>query len=440
MFTQKDLQRLVLPIFLDQLLLAGVGIVSTLLLSYAGEAAVSAVSLVEMINVFIISILLAVSTGGTVVLAQIIGSKRLELAQKASGQMMILTVLVGLIFMGMVLGLGQPILNLLFGSVDPDVMRAAQIYFIISSLSYPFMALYNASAGLFRAMGNSRIPMIGSMVLNISSVLGFGLAIFIFKAGITGVAIASLTSRIIASLFLIRLNFNPELIVSLDKKNFLTWDTSLVHRIVKVALPNSVENGVTQLGRVFLASIIALFGTAQITANGIVNSLGAFTLSYSMALVFASVTVVGQCVGAKEYEQARLYAKKLMRQGQIVTLVLAVLSIVLLPALLQIYTISDEARTLTYQVMILHNIIAVLFWTPGFMLASSLRAAGDARFTMIVSLTAMFIFRIPAAYLFAVVLDFGVMGVMMAMGVDWFYRFTINQIRLKGNKWLTSVV
>lgn len=440
MFTQKDLRRLVLPIFLDQLLLAGVGIVSTLLLSYAGEAAVSAVSLVEMINVFIISILLAVSTGGTVVLAQIIGSKRLELAQKASGQMMILTVLVGLLFMGMVLGLGQPILNLLFGSVDPDVMRAAQIYFIISSLSYPFMALYNASAGLFRAMGNSRIPMIGSMVLNISSVLGFGLAIFIFKAGITGVAVASLTSRIIASLFLIRLNFNPELIVSLDKKNFLTWDTSLVHRIVKVALPNSVENGVTQLGRVFLASIIALFGTAQITANGIVNSLGAFTLSYSMALVFASVTVVGQCVGAKEYEQARLYAKKLMWQGQIVTLVLAVLSIVLLPALLQIYTISDEARTLTYQVMILHNIIAVLFWTPGFMLASSLRAAGDARFTMIVSLTAMFIFRIPAAYLFAVVLDFGVMGVMMAMGVDWFYRFTINQIRLKGDKWLTAVV
>ena len=440
MFTQKDLRRLVLPIFLDQLLLAGVGIVSTLLLSYAGEAAVSAVSLVEMINVFIISILLAVSTGGTVVLAQIIGSKRLELAQKASGQMMVLTVLVGLLFMGMVLGLGQPILNLLFGSVDPDVMRAAQIYFIISSLSYPFMALYNASAGLFRAMGNSRIPMIGSMVLNISSVLGFGLAIFIFKAGITGVAVASLTSRIIASLFLIRLNFNPELIVSLDKKNFLTWDTSLVHRIVKVALPNSVENGVTQLGRVFLASIIALFGTAQITANGIVNSLGAFTLSYSMALVFASVTVVGQCVGAKEYEQARLYANKLMRQGQIVTLVLAVLSIVLLPTLLQIYTISDEARTLTYQVMILHNVIAVLFWTPGFMLASSLRAAGDARFTMIVSLTAMFIFRIPAAYLFAVVLDFGVMGVMMAMGVDWFYRFTINQIRLKGNKWLTAVV
>jgi putative MATE family efflux protein len=440
MFTQKDLRRLVLPIFLDQLLLAGVGIVSTLLLSYAGEAAVSAVSLVEMINVFIISILLAVSTGGTVVLAQIIGSKRLELAQKASGQMMMLTVLVGLLFMGMILVFGQAILNLLFGSVDPDVMKAARIYFIISSLSYPFMALYNASAGLFRAMGNSRIPMLGSMVLNISSVLGFGLAIFVFKAGITGVAVASLTSRIIASLFLIRLNFNPELIVSLDKKNFLTWDTSLVQRIVKVALPNSVENGVTQLGRVFLASIIALFGTAQITANGIVNSLGAFTLSYSMALLFASVTVVGQCVGAKEYEQARLYAKKLMRQGQIVTLVLAVLSIGVLPALLQIYTISEEARTLTFQVMILHNTIAVLFWTPGFMLASSLRAAGDARFTMMVSLTAMFVFRIPAAYLFAVVLDFGVMGVMMAMGVDWFYRFTINQMRLKGDKWLTSVV
>ena len=440
MFTQKDLRRLIIPIFLDQLLLASVGIVSTLLLSYAGEAAVSGVSLVEMINVLIISILLAVSTGGTVVLAQIIGSKRLELAQKAASQMLLLTLMVALGFVGLVLVFNQAILSVLFGSVEPDVMRAARIYFIISSLSYPFMALYNSSAGLFRAMGNSRIPMIGSMILNIASVLGFGIAIFGFKAGITGVAIASLSARIFAALFLLRLNFKPELIVSLDKNKLLTWDKDIIQRILKVALPNSVENGVTQLGRVFLASIIALFGTAQITANGIVNSLGAFTISFSMALLFASVTVVGQCVGAKEYEQARFYAKKLMRQGQVMTLLLAVLSIVLLPALLQIYTISEEARTMTYQVMILHNIIAVLFWTPGFMLASSLRAAGDARFTMIVSLTAMFIFRIPFAYFFAVVLDFGVMGVMMAMGVDWFYRFTINQIRLKGDKWLINLV
>lgn len=440
MFTQKDLRRLIIPIFLDQLLLASVGIISTLLLSYAGEAAVSGVSLVEMINVLIISILLAVSTGGTVVLAQIIGSKQLELAQKAASQMLLLTLMVALGFVGLVLVFNQAILSVLFGSVEPDVMRAARIYFIISSLSYPFMALYNSSAGLFRAMGNSRIPMIGSMILNIASVLGFGIAIFGFKAGITGVAIASLSARIIAALFLLRLNFKPELIVSLDKKKLLTWDKDIIQRILKVALPNSVENGVTQLGRVFLASIIALFGTAQITANGIVNSLGAFTLSYSMALLFASVTVVGQCVGAKEYEQARFYAKKLMRQGQIVTLVLAVLSIIALPALLQIYTISEEARTMTYQVMLLHNIIAVLFWTPGFMLASSLRAAGDARFTMIVSLTAMFVFRIPAAYLFAVVLDFGVMGVMMAMGVDWCFRSIINQIRFKGNKWNNALV
>ena len=373
-------------------------------------------------------------------MAQIIGSKRLEFAQKAAGQLMVLTLIVAFFFVALVLVLGQPILNLLFGSVDPDVMRAARIYFIISSLSYPFMALYNSSASMFRAMGNSRIPMLGSMILNISSVIGFGLAIFIFKTGITGVALASLTSRVIASLFLLRLSFNRKLTLSLDKNKLFIWDKALIQRIVHIALPNSIENGVTQLGRVFLASIIALFGTAQITANGIVNSLGAFALSYSMALIFASVTVVGQCVGAKEFEQARLYAKKLMRQGQLVTFGLALLQILLLPWLLRFYTISDEARTLTYQVMILHNTIAVLFWTPGFMLASSLRAAGDARFTMMVSLSAMFVFRIPSAYLFAVVLNFGVMGVMMAMGVDWFYRFTINQIRLKGDKWLHLLV
>ncbi len=440
MFSKKDLNRLILPIFLDQLLLAGVGIVSTLLLSYAGEAAVSGVSLVEMINVLIVSVLLSISTGGTVVLAQIIGSKRLEMAQKAATQVMVLTVLVALSIVGIVLVFNQAILSLLFGSVDADVMQAARIYFIVSSLSYPFMAAYNSSAGLFRAMGNSRIPMMASMVLNLLSVFGIAVAIFGFKAGITGVAFATLTARILASGFILKLNFNPELVIRLDKQHLWIWDKELILRILKVALPNGVENGVTQVGRVFLASIIALFGTAQITAQGIVNSLGAFALSYSMAVLFASITVVGQCIGAKEVEQARMYAKKLLRQAQIVTIFLAVGELLALPFLLRLYTISPEARDYTIMAMLVHNAIAILFWTPGFMLSSALRAGGDVRFTMNVSLTAMLVFRLPFAYLFAVILDFGVIGIFMAMGVDWMFRSIVNQIRIRGNKWIHALV
>lgn len=440
MFSKKDLNRLILPIFLDQLLLAGVGIVSTLLLSYAGEAAVSGVSLVEMINVLIVSVLLSISTGGTVVLAQIIGSKRLEMAQKAAPQVMVLTVLVALSIVGIVLVFNQAILSLLFGSVDADVMQAARIYFIVSSLSYPFMAAYNSSAGLFRAMGNSRIPMMASMVLNLLSVFGIAVAIFGFKAGITGVAFATLTARILASGFILKLNFNPELVIRLEKQHLWIWDKELILRILKVALPNGVENGVTQVGRVFLASIIALFGTAQITAQGIVNSLGAFALSYSMAVLFASITVVGQCIGAKEVEQARMYAKKLLRQAQIVTIFLAVGELLALPFLLRLYTISPEARDYTIMAMLVHNAIAILFWTPGFMLSSALRAGGDVRFTMNVSLTAMLVFRLPFAYLFAVILDFGVIGIFMAMGVDWMFRSIVNQIRIRGNKWIHALV
>ena len=422
MFSNKELNRLVLPIFLDQLLLAGVGIVSTLILSYAGEAAISGVSLVEMINVLIISLLLSISTGGTVVLAQIIGAKRLELAREAAAQVMVLTILVAFIFVGIVLFFNQAILSVLFGSVEADVMRSARIYFIISSLSYPFMAAYNSSAGMFRAMGNSRIPMMASIMLNFLSVIGIALAIFGFQTGITGVAIATLIARILASSFILKLNFNPELAIQLDSHSLWIWNKALIVRILKVALPNGVENGVTQVGRVFLASIIALFGTAQITANGIVNSLGAFALSYSMALLFASVTVVGQCIGAKENEQARSYAKKLMRRGQVITFFLAVGQLLVLPFLLRLYTISPEAREYTFQTMLVHNTIVVLFWTPGFMLSSVFRAGGDARFTMIVSLSAMLLVRIPFAYLFAVILDFGVIGVFLAMGVDWMFR------------------
>ena len=438
MFSTQSLRKLILPLFLDQILLVLVSIVSTMLLSYAGEAAVSGVSLVEMVNVLLINILIALSTGGAVVVAQMIGSQNHFLANKSAGQIVFITLLVSVTFTLVVLFFHPLILNLLFGQVDPEVMNAAKIYFVLSSLSYPFLALYNTSAALFRAQGNSRIPMLASMFMNGLNILGFYLAIFVFQAGITGVAIATLGSRLLSSIVLVILNFNQNNIVYLDFHSIFSFDLNLIKKILSIAIPNGIENGITQFGRILLASIIALFGTAQITANGITNSLGMFAISYATAVNFAIVTVVGQCIGAKEFDQAEYYIRKLLRQAQIMTVIIAVIQILGLPWLLNFYTISEEARNTTYWLMILHNVMTLLIWPPAFTLSNGLRAAGDARFTMNVSIIAMVAFRITSAYLLAIVFDLGVFGVYLAMGIDWVYRMIVQMNRLKSGRWKAS--
>ena len=219
MFSPQNLRKLILPLFLDQLLLVLVGILSTVFLSYAGEAAISGVSLVEMINVLLINILTAIATGGCVVVAQYIGSQNLYNARKSAGQVVLITFLVSIFFMIIILVFSQTLLTILFGNVDPNVMSAARIYFLLSCLSYPFLALYNTSAALFRSMGNSKIPMLASFFMNGLNIFGLYLAIFVLKSGITGVAIATLLSRILASLILVRLNFNTNNLIYLDFKS-----------------------------------------------------------------------------------------------------------------------------------------------------------------------------------------------------------------------------
>lgn len=435
MFTDKSLRRLILPLFLDQILLVLVGIVSTMLLSYAGEAAISGVSLVEMINVLLINTLTAIATGGAVVVSQYIGSQNILNARKSAGQVVLITFIVSIAFMILILVSSQTILNVLFGSVDPKVMNAARIYFLISCLSYPFLALYNTSAALFRSMGNSRVPMFASMFMNGLNIVGFYIAIFVLQSGITGVAIATLLSRILASLILVGLNFNVNNIIYIEFKSIFIWDKDLIRKILSVAIPNGIENGITQLGRILLVTIIALFGTAQITANGVTNSLGMFAISYAMAINFAIVTVVGQCIGAKEYEQAEFYIRKLLKQARFVTIIISSMEIVLLHWILNLFTLTEEARNITFLLMILHNVMTMVLWPSAFTLSNGLRAAGDAKFTMQVSIVAMFAFRLTIAFVLSILLNFGVYGVYLAMGIDWIYRAIVQHRRLSSGKW-----
>jgi putative MATE family efflux protein len=284
-------------------------------------------------------------------------------------------------------------------------------------------------------MGNSRIPMTISIVMNVTNVVLNAIGIFVFHAGVVGIALAALIARGIASIIMMYLSLNKNNDIFIRFSEIFSWQGSMIKRILNIAIPNGLENGIVQLGRVLLVSIIALFGTAQIAANGITNSLVGIAISFATAMNLAIVTVVGQCVGAGDYEQAAYYDKKLTKISYIGTLVISLAQIALLPIILSLYTLSPEVRHLTYILVVIHNCFAIFLWPVAFTLPNGLRAAGDVRFTMMISIGSMFILRLALGYVFGIVLNMGVIGIWVAMGFDWMLRSLIYIFRFKNGKW-----
>lgn len=435
MFSNKDLKRLVIPLFLDQILLIIVGIAGTMMVSYAGESAMSGVSLVEMINMLLINVLSALATGGSVIVSQYIGSKDINKARFASSQLITITAIISLLITLLVILFHEPILKILFGKIDESVMNSAITYFIISSLSYPFLAIYNACTALFRSMGNSRIPVIISVIMNGINLFGDAIGIFYLHAGVKGVAIATLIARLIGAVIMLMLTLNQKNMIYIKISEIFSWDNNMIRRILNLAVPNGIENGLVQLGRVLLVSITALFGTTQIAANGITNSLVLIAISVANSMNLAIVTVVGQCIGARDYEQATYYIKKLLKVTYISTFIISIGEILLLNQILNLYTLSSATHKLTFILVVIHNIFAITLYPLGFTLSSALRATGDVKFTMVVSLITMFVFRLFFAYILGVVFKMGVIGVWTAMGIDWFVRAVIYVFRFKNGKW-----
>ena len=390
MFSNKALRKLIIPIFLDQILIIVVGIVSTMMLSYTGEAAVSGVSLVDMINMLIIYLLAALTTGGAVVVSQYIGNKDRDNACNAASQLIGIS---SLISVGIVI----------------------------------FVAVFH------KPMLST--PMIVSIIMNLINLVGNAIGIFVLHAGVAGVATASIIARAVAAAIMLYMCFNKKNEVFISFSKIFSWNGEMIRRILNIAIPNGIENGIFQLGKVLLISIVSMFGTAQIAANGITNSLVMIAITCANAINLAIVTVVGQCVGAGDYLQATNYTKKLMKSAYIGTILSSLGQILLLKWILNFYSLPIEVRHLTYILVMIHNCCAIFLWPASFTLANALRAAGDVRFTMVISISSLFIFRISFAYILGVIFQMGVIGVWIAMGIDWMFRAIIYIIRFKRGTW-----
>ena len=434
LFSGKDLRKLIVPLIFEQALAITVGMADTMMISSVGEAAVSGVSLVDMINMLMFNIMAALATGGAVVTSQYLGAKRKEDARKSANQLLYTVIFSGLLLGIIVILIRKPMLRLFFGSIEPDVMESALIYLTISALSFPFLAVYNACAALFRSMGNSQVTLKVSILINLINVAGNAICIFGLHMGAAGVAIPSLISRAAGSVILYFLLKNPALDICFVREPF-HLDLRMVKKILYIGIPSGVENGIFQLGRVLVVSIISGFGTVQIAANGVANNLDSVGVLIGSAINLAMITVIGQCVGAGDEKQIRIYTKKLLLIAYIPTIILNLVLFLNLGWILDLYGLSPETTNLARTLIFIHNGCACLLWPLSFTFPNMLRACNDVQYTMVVSIASMFIFRIGFSYLIGVNFGYGAIGVWIAMVLDWICRIICFLLRYRSGKW-----
>lgn len=436
-FTNRDLLKLILPIIIEQFLALLVGIADTLMISHAGDAAVSAVSLDNQLNNVFIMLFSALAAGGAVVASQYVGNKDREKGCLAAGQLVMITTLISVVLTIFVLFFGKELFNLLFGSVEQDVLESGLIYLQISAYSFPFLAIYNGCAGLYRSMGRTGTIMNISIVMNIINVAGNAVGVFVLHAGVAGVAYPSLLSRVFAAVVMFALCLNKKNELHFGIREIFTWNADMLKRIFGIALPNGIENGLFQIAKVALSSLIAMFGTVQIAANGVAQSFWSMAALSAIAMQPAFITVIGQYMGAGEPDGAEYYLKKLVRITWVFGAIWNIIFFAITPPLLTLYDISEEAVRLVIILVIIHNIFNAVFAPMAFSVASGMRAAGDVKYTMYASLFSTVVCRVAFSFLFGLIFNLGVIGVTLAMVCDWIIHAMLIFYRWKSGKWKT---
>lgn len=434
-FSGKELREMIVPLFLEQLLVMLVGIADTLVVSYAGEAAVSGVSLVNQFNTIFIYLFTALASGGAVVISQYIGRKDLESAGKSASQLLIFGTVFSLLIAVLVLIGNKGMLRLLFGKVEDSVMESCVTYLKISAYSYPALAIYNSGAAVYRSLGKTNVTMHISVLSNIINVAGNVIGVFVLHAGVAGVAWPSLIARIFSAAVITVLCFRKKNEVVYAAGWIFKWDTENLKRIWKVAVPNGVENGIFQLVKVALSSIVALFGTYQIAANGVAQSIWSLAALAGVAMGPVFITVVGQCMGNKDTEAAEYYLTKLSKITLLLSAAWNLLIFIFTPLFLRFYALEESTKQLVIWLVLIHNVFNAVAFPFSGALSNGLRAAGDVKFTMYVSVLSTIAGRLFLSYLLGIVFHMGVIGIAVAMVCDWVIRAVIFIWRQKSGRW-----
>lgn len=427
LFSRKQLIQLIWPLIVEQFLSVFIGMVDVLMVASVGEATVSGVSLVDAINHLVIQVLFAMTAGGTVVCAQFIGGNDRKNAARSGAQMLLLSFSIMLFVAVVFFCGGEGILKLLYGRVEADVMESAVKYMYFTVASFPFLAIYHSAASIFRAKGNSRVSMLVSLGMNLFNIGGNALCIFALHMGVIGVALPTLISRALGAIVIVFLLQKKTNDLRIPSFRYFRPMGILMKRVLAIGVPNGIESALFNVGKILLQSLVSTLGTPSIAAYAVASNLVTYLYLPGDALGAAMITIVGQCHGAGQVEQAKRYARILLLLNYAMAAVIATVLIIWRHFWVSCYSLTGEAAYYAAALLLAHS-IAMVLWPPSFLLPYYFRATGHARFTMFVAIFAMALFRVGGAYLFVNVLHKNVLWVWFAMFIDWIFRVIIYPI------------
>ncbi len=434
LFSGRDLKRLILPLILELLFTLLVGMLDSVMVSSVGEAAVSGVSLIDTAFQLLIYLFAAFGTGGAVVAGQYLGAGRRDAARDTTNQLIWFSGLSSLAVTALVYAIRSLLLDHVFGAISPEVYQYANRYLLVAALSIPAISIYEAGSAIFRTMGNAKITMYLSLVMNAVNVCGNALLIYGAGLGTAGAAAATVIARYVSAILMLLLLMRKKQSLYLSRSLRFRPNGELIRKILRIGVPNGIENGLFQAGKIILASLISTFGTSAITANAICQAIANIQVIPGSAISMAAIPVIARCIGAGDEAQARSYNRLLLGLTYAILFVFCGILWLALPLILSWYHLSEETALLVRQMVLIHTLGAVIIWPLTFVLPSTLRAAGDVRFAMVTSVVSMFVFRLGAAYLFSLSFGLGVLGVWGAMLCDWGFRAILFSVRwLRGN-------
>ena len=435
LFSRRALLRLMAPLIVQLIFTALMGTVDTMMVARVGDAAVSGVSLVDAVNNLMLMLFTATATGGTIVCAQFLGARDQAGANAAARQVLLSVTVISLVCCGLCVGLRRPLLGLVFGSVERSVMDAALVYFLITALSYPFYGVFGVSSALYNAAGESMKPMVVSAVGNVLNILGNALFLFVLRWGVAGAALSTTLSRVFQCVVILALHRRPGQVIVLNRYFSIRPDWRQIRIILRVGIPTGVENGMFQLGRLMVQSTVALLTTPEIAAQAMVNTLEYFTSMPSMAIGMGLVTVAGQCMGAGRPREAKRYTIRLTLWSECLVIATGILIFVSVGPVCRLSGLSQESAAIVARIMLIITLVKPFVWPLAFTPANAMRAAGDVRYSMLVSAGSMWVFRVTLCVILIRFMGFGVLGVWIAMFVDWTDRAIWYTVRFVRGKW-----
>ncbi len=439
-FTNQQLFVIILPLLLETILGVAVGMIDTIMVSSVGESAVSGVSLVDSINFLLVSIFMSLSTGGYVIISQAIGRKNTKDACEYSNQMVLSIFTIAFIVSVISVTFNNSLLNLMYKNVEPEVMENAVVYFYLTALSYPFLAVHSACGAIFRSMGNTKLSLYVSILLNIINVCGNFVFIVLLGWNAAGVGMSTLLARIFGSTVMFVLALNSKNLIHLTNPIKWRFDIVVIKKMLDISIPTAIDSVIFQIGKIILQGLTITFGTSAIAANAIASQIAGLAILPGNVLGIVLMMVTGQLVGARDFDNVKHYTKKLLKWGISNIFLVNIAIYILLDQILGLYNLTDEGYAIARNLITFNCIVSTLFWPLSFTLPNALRAANDARYTMGITIISMWAFRIGFSYILCLQFGMGVIGIWIAMTIDWIFRGAAFVYRFRSEKWIASSI